>query len=198
MSRYIIIVSGPQGSGKSTQAERASRRYGMPLFEAGLELRDFAEGDTPEALAVRETINRGQLAPHEIVNNLFRQFVHGATEQAGVISDGFPRSMEQWHVIAEVAEEIQAKILGIYVKLSQDTAVERIANRVEIENGKVEKRDDDTPDAIRRRFQIYHTETIPVLNYIRSHHQLIEIDGSPSADDVSQNIFIALDPIVHG
>ncbi len=198
LMKYLIIVSGPQGSGKTTQAENISKKYSMPLFDAGMQLRSFVESQAPGAQEVEKSMNEGILVPHHYVDELFRQFLAANPEAPGYLTDGFPRSLEQWHIIQETIDKLDAKVIGVYIALTEEVAINRITKRVEMIDGVAEKRGDDTPDAIRRRFQVYHKETVPVLNYIREHHQLIEIDGSPSAEEVKEAVLNKLNLVLNG
>lgn len=188
MTRNILVVSGPQGSGKSTQAELIAKRYGLPLFEAGVELRSYVGDKLPGYKEIEQYMEKGLLVPHHYLNELFFRFVDSHDCQQGLVSDGFPRSMEQWHVLESVQKKIQANIIGIYVSVTQEVALERIKKRVEVHDGKVAKREDDTPEALQQRFKIYHEDTMPVINHIREFHQLIEIEGDNSMEEVSEAV----------
>lgn len=194
--KRVIVVTGPQGSGKSTQAERVAEKYGMTLFEAGVELRKFADGPSEDAREVDLAMTSGELVPHHYVDRLFINYVNDHPSAAGVVTDGFPRSFEQWPILDGVAKKLGAQIIGVHITLSEDEAVNRIKNRVERHGSKVEKRDDDNPEAIKRRLQIYHQETTPVLEFIKKNHRLIEIDGAPSIEKVTSSILTALETII--
>ncbi len=195
--KYVLLVSGPQGSGKSTQAERVGERYKMPLFEAGVELREFVQTPGPGVQEVKKYMIEGQLVPHHYVNDLFHQFVTRYSNARGVISDGFPRSLEQWHVIEETCEKLGAELIGLNISIDEATSLARIQSRVEVgEDGQPKRRPDDSPAAVRERLDIYHDQTLPVLEVLKQHHQLFVIDGSSDMDSVSQAVFAALDPIL--
>lgn len=196
MTKHVLLVSGPQGSGKSTQAELIAKRYDLPLFEAGVELRAFVETQKPGVEQVKLVMSQGLLVPHHYVDDLFLEFVDEHTNPSGVISDGYPRSLEQWHIIEKICEKLNAKVVGLNISLEESVAIQRISSRVEAQDGKLVHRQDDTPDAIRERLKIYHEQTMPVLEHIKMHHQLFVIDGAADIDSVSSNVFEALDPIL--
>jgi adenylate kinase len=196
MTKYLIVVSGPQGSGKSTQAESIAARYVMPLFEAGVRLRQYVEDKRPGFEEIERYMEKGLLVPHHYLNDLVFDFVRSENCERGLVTDGFPRSLEQWQVIDAVSRELGAKVLGVYISLSEAVALERIKKRVELHNGVAAKRDDDTPDAIKKRLAIYHEETMPVIDYIRGHHQLVEIDGNGTIEEVTDQVIKKLDRIL--
>jgi adenylate kinase len=141
-------------------------------------------------------MTKGILVPHHYLSELFLRFFETEASGKGLITDGFPRSMDQWHMIDRVDEKIGASILGVFVTLSEEVAIERIKKRVVVRDGVEVKRGDDTPEGLKERFAVYKHETIPVIDHIRSHHRLVEADGSGTVEQVSQSIFAQLDPIL--
>jgi|GEM_PF-5278205 len=196
MTKHLLLVSGPQGSGKSTQAERIAERYQLPLFKAGAQLRAYADSDKPGAAELKAALIEGQLAPHHYVDNLFLNFIEINADRNGYITEGYPRSLDNWHIIEKVCTGQDIEVIGINITIPEETTFERISKRVEVKNGEAQKRADDSPEAIRERLRIYHTQTQPVLDRIKQDHRLFVIDGSPAMDSVSQAIFAALDPIL--
>ncbi|QQG50120.1 MAG: nucleoside monophosphate kinase [Candidatus Berkelbacteria bacterium] len=196
--KYLVIVSGPQGSGKTTQAEMVAKKFDMALFEAGKQLRAYVAAKKPGSDDIESAMEKGVLVPHHYLNRLFVNFTEENSARAGLVSDGFPRSLEQWGTVQEVIESSGMKVIGVFVNLRQETALERIRKRTETLNGQVVHRADDTEEALKQRFATYHAETIPVLEFIREHHRLLEVDGSGSVEQVSEDIIEQLEPLLNG
>lgn len=198
MTKYLIIVSGPQGSGKSTQAEMVAKQFDMALFEAGKQLRAYVAAKLPGFDEIEAAMEKGILVPHHRLNKLFVDFARHHNAKRGLVSDGFPRSLEQWGTVEEAIEQFNLKVVGVFVGLDEKTALQRIEQRTEEANGKVIRRADDTAEALKRRFATYHAETIPVLEFIKAHYQLVEVDGSGTVEEVNLAISQKLEPIING
>lgn len=162
-----IIVMGPQGSGKSTQAELLAKKLNLPHIETGNVYRKLAETD-PEIRKVMET---GGLiddkTTFEVVDKNLAQL------KGGFVLDGFPRTLVQ------AQRELFEVDKVIYIRLSDDEAVARLLKR---------GRDDDEPDIIKERLKLFHERTEPILDYYRKQGKLLEIDGSKPVEEVASQI----------
>jgi adenylate kinase len=188
MSKFLILVSGPQGSGKSTQAELLAEKYGAPLFEAGVELRALVERREPGSAEIEAFMKRGDLVPHHYVDDLFTEFSARNQGEAMLVSDGYPRNLPELTIAERLAGQDGRKIIGVNVDLDETTAIERIISRAKARGEGHEDRPDNAPSAIKERLRLYHEETVPVLDQIKANHRLFVVDGTPSISEVSATI----------
>ncbi len=198
MKRLVLL--GPQGSGKGTQAALLVERKGYACFSMGDALREKQRENTDEGRMVRRLLDEGRLVPNEITNNLIREFV---LRNDTWIADGYPRNMGQ----ADFLDSVARPDAVIVLQLSDDAAVERLGGRRVCPKGHnyhirykppqqegvcdkdglpLKQREDDTPDAIRERLEIYHKKTVEVLEHYRE--ILIEINADQPIEDVHEEI----------
>ncbi|MBU2496898.1 MAG: nucleoside monophosphate kinase [Nanoarchaeota archaeon] len=199
-----IILLGKQGSGKGTQGELISEKYQIPLITAGDLLRKISKEHTSLGKKVKEILNSGKLAPNELTNKIILNEIKSLQS---FILDGFPRSMIQ----ALALEKAKIKLDYIFlIDIDDSLAIERLsARRVcskckEIYNvitkkpkkqsicdkckGKLVQRDDDKPDAIKKRLSIFRKETLPVLNLYKKKSIVHIINGEPKPKMVFEDI----------
>lgn len=167
-----IIVMGPQGSGKTTQASQVAEEFGLPLIDAGDLVRKFAEGNTPEAKAVKEKILSGDLIENEVAARLVKENIENSG-QNGFVLDGYPRSMEQCKIYFPEVDRV------VYISLPDEICIDRLLKR---------GRFDDTNESITRRLELYHQLTEPMLSYFREKGILFEINGNREIPEVHQGI----------
>lgn len=187
-----IVILGPQGSGKSTQAEYLSKRYRLPLFQSGAESRKFAEGSSQEAQTLKDLLKKGKLTPYYLMEKLLRNFLTTNDVSRGVIFDGFPRSLKQTELFQDLATEFGWDVVGVFIDISEATTFKRLAKRVVIKNDKVVPREDDNPVSIRQRLEIYRKETLPVLNWLERRYRLLRVDGEPSIEEITEEVISKL------
>lgn len=188
MSKYLILVSGPQGSGKSTQAELVANNFTAPLFEAGVELRAMVDRHDPGSAEIEAFMKRGDLVPHHYVDDLFTEFAARNQGEKVIVSDGYPRNLPELVITERVAAGDGRVVIGVNVDLDETTAIERIISRAKSKGEGHENRPDNAPAAIKERLRLYHEETVPVLDAIKAKHRLFIIDGTPSIEEVSATI----------
>ncbi len=176
-----IVLLGPQGSGKGTQATLLSQHFGFCTVSVGELLRHEANKTTKRGNLIKETLARGDLVPTKISMKLLQEYMKKNTCNKGIILDGFPRILDQ----AEALDELLTVDIVIELSLSDEQAIQRLTGRLQCKNGhvygtdlppkkkgicdidkeKLTARDDDTPEAIKERLLIYHEETEPLLEY---------------------------------
>ncbi len=183
-----LAIYGPQGSGKSTQAKLLSEKFGIPVISAGQISRQIAAENTPEGKKVKALIEAGNPTPTEILAPRIERAILSPEAKNGFILDGFPRFPDQIEQIVAILDR-QGRQLdhALLIKLSDEEGIKRILSRATIEG-----RTDDTPEAIKRRLDLYHQQTEPIISYFRNLSKLIEIDGSGTIEEVHELILAAL------
>lgn len=172
-----LILIGIQGSGKSTQGNILSEKLGVPYLSSGHIFREMAAEKTSWGRYVKETLNAGFLIPDEKAIPIIEEYLAKPEYTKGYILDGFPRTTKQAEDFSNGVDKV------IYLAVSDKEALWRLSGR--IEEG---VREDNTLQAIRKRIQLFHDVTMPVLDYYRKKDRLIEVDGEKSVEDVTKNI----------
>lgn len=186
--KRCYLVFGPQGSGKSTQAEYISEHLNLPFFDSGRELRAAVESDASWAGEVRELMKKGQLVPNKYLREIIESFMKNHDCSKGIVADGFPRNETQIELLEELIEENSWQVSVFYITLSDQTAQDRLAKRFTIVNGKKVVREDDQPAIVAKRLAVFKKETLPVIEYLGSKYTLYKVDGEPSREDVFKQI----------
>jgi adenylate kinase len=179
-----ILLLGPQGSGKGTQAKRIAEEYGLAHIATGDMLRAAIAAETPLGRVVKPIVESGDLVPDELMVNLIRERLDDEDTRDGFILDGFPRTMAQAEALDSMLNEIGRDLDIVFeLQINDDVAVDRLGKRA-VEEG----RTDDTPDAIARRLSEYHEKTEPLVGYYRLRGNLVGIHGNKPIDDVFSEI----------
>jgi adenylate kinase len=179
-----LLLLGPQGSGKGTQAKRISAEYGIPHIATGDILREEIARGTALGLQVKPTYDSGGLVPDNVMVEIIRSRLSRGDTLPGFILDGFPRTMPQAVALDEMLAEIDRE-LTVVLELQVDDAVsrERLLKRAQEEG-----RSDDTPEAIDERLALYHEKTAPLVGYYRAQGKLVGIHGERAMDEVYSEI----------
>jgi adenylate kinase len=183
-----ILILGPQGSGKGTQAARIAAAYGIPHVATGPILRAAVANGSELGHRVRPILDRGDLVPDDLMVDLIRERLE---HENGFVLDGFPRTVPQAEALDAMLDEIEKPLdVVLLLEVSDDVAVERLLQR-----GAIEHRLDDEPEAIRNRLRLYHERTEPVVERYRSEGTLVAVDGEQSVEDVYAAIEDALNRV---
>ena len=183
-----ILLLGPQGSGKGTQAKRIADEFGLAHIATGEMLRHAIAAGTPFGLEVQPIVERGDLVPDALMIDLIRERLDEEDTREGFILDGFPRTMAQARALDAMLAEIGRDLDIVFeLQLDDDIAVERLRKRA-VDEG----RTDDTPEAIARRLSDYHEKTKPLVGYYRNRGNLVGIHGDRPIDSVFAEIQSAL------
>ena len=206
-----MILLGPPGAGKGTQANALMKKLGVPAISTGDILRDAVERGTPTGLKAKSFMDAGELVPDEVIIGIIVDRLEMQDCKNGYILDGVPRTIVQ-------AEALDARGIEIDIVLSIEISDDEIINRLSgrracpdckaiyhIEANPPKKdgacdvcgavlivRKDDVPDTIRNRLQVYHKETGPLKEYYKSQGKLITVDNIPGVDETTAAIFKAL------
>ena len=183
-----LLVLGPQGSGKGTQAARLSEAHGIPHVSTGEMFRAAIAADTELGRRVEPILAAGKLVPDDLTVELIRERLAEPDAKRGFVLDGFPRTLAQADaldaMLTDVGRELDAVL---FFDLVDDVALERLVGRAQDEG-----REDDTPEAIARRLAIYHEQTEPVVERYREAGVLFALRAGGSVDDVFAEIESAL------
>jgi len=174
-----IILIGIQGAGKSTQGNLLSGKLKIPYLSTGHIFREMAKEKTSLGRYIKEIMNAGFLIPDEKTVEIVSEYLKKSEYVNGYILDGFPRTIEQVRKFENGVGKV------VYLRVSDKEALWRLSYR----NGEnAEAREDETLTAIRRRIELFHQLTEPVLNYYREKGILVEIDGEKSIEDIHKEI----------
>jgi len=174
-----IIILGPQGSGKGTQAALLVEKFGLQHFEAGKILRSIADSDNKYAAAVKTAINSGNLVPDELVRLIAWDFIT-KHKNGGVIFDGYPRSVAQYEHLQDMLMKFGQRIDRVIdLEISKEETIKRLTKR---------GREDDTPEAIKKRLELFWQQTNPVIERAKQEGVLLEIDGERPIEVIHQDI----------
>ena len=188
-----VLLLGPQGSGKGTQAKLIAKTYGIPQVATGDMARELKELDTPLGHEVKEIYDRGELLSDDLIVRMIRDRLSRGDTIPGFILDGFPRNLAQAEALDALLEEVGRSLDVVFEFQIGDREVlmERIAKRA-VEEG----RTDDTPDAIRKRLEIYDRETAPLVEHYRAKHaNVVGIHADQPVDDVFAEVRDALEQV---
>ena len=217
-----IILMGPPGAGKGTQAKRIAQIFKIPHISTGDMLREAVAAGTDLGLKVKEIMDKGLLVPDDLMIDLVRERLSREDTRNGFILDGFPRTVEQAAALDEMLEDLGRKIdVALLVNADEEEVVKRISSRrVCPECGKVYnlltirpkvegrcdndgaeliQRDDDMPETVRARYRVYLEKTEPVIQYYSSNKsQFLEVDGTGEIDVVTDKIVEHLESTRNG
>ena len=186
-----ILLLGPQGAGKGTQASRVSAEYGIPHIASGEILRSEMQAGTELGRRVKDVYDRGDLVSDDLMIELIKTRLAQPDTDAGFILDGFPRTTVQAEALDEMFGDIGRSFSVVFaLQIPDDVAFERLRRRAEVEG-----RADDTADAIRRRLETYHRETEPLVEHYRVRGNLVPIHGDRSEYEVFAEIQSALEQV---
>ncbi|MGB9867165.1 MAG: adenylate kinase [Bacillota bacterium] len=210
-----IVFLGPPGAGKGTQAELMSRKFSIPRIAPGDLFRKAVAENSDLGRTVKEYLDAGRLVPDEITVGLIRARITGDSARAGFILDGFPRNLVQARALEQMLTELGLSLdAAVYITVPVERLVERSAGRMvcskcgaayhvrfnppRVERvcdacgGELYQRDDDRPETVTQRLQVYERDTAPLVEYYRQRGLLKEIDGDQPVEKVFQDIQEAL------
>lgn len=207
----IVVLVGPPGSGKSTQAELLAARCGIPLVEMGEILRDLSTQETPEGREIKRYIDRGLLVPEQVLNHLIAERLQRGNVRRGLILDGFPRSVSQALTFDRMLRDVRQKLDAVVLlEVPENVAAERLSGRRTCSRcgasyhtqfapptrpeicdrcgGMLQLRPDDHPDVVRARQRVFARDTAPLIALYEERGILHRVDASRGVEDVFRTL----------
>ncbi len=181
---HKILLLGPQGSGKGTQAAILSEKLGIPAFSMGQLFRDEVARGGMIADRIGDILLRGDLVPDDIAIVILAKRLQEPDAKKGYILDGFPRNEAQFAAYDQYDQPTDVVVLN----LSKDSALDRIAHRM-----RIEKRADDTPEVIEKRLALYDAESIPMLERGYASRGIVrQVDATGTIEEVAERVWEAV------
>lgn len=187
-----LVIMGPQGAGKGTQAARLAEHLGVPAISTGDIFRANIKGGTELGVLAQSYTARGELVPDSVTNEMVRDRLGQPDATEGFILDGYPRNAAQVDALDAILAELGMSLDAV-VQLTADREelLTRIRRRAEIEG-----REDDTEEAIARRLDIYEEQTAPLTSAYATRGLLVQVDGIGEIEEVGARLVAALEPVL--
>jgi adenylate kinase len=185
-----LILLGPPGAGKGTQAQRLVAKHGIVQLSTGDMLRAAVKAGTPVGTKVKDIMDRGELAPDELVVAIVGDRIEEPDARNGFILDGFPRTVAQAEALERLLHEKHMELDGVVeLKVDESALLRRIENRVAEMTARGEPlRKDDNPEVLKTRLEAYRRQTAPLTHYYQDKGTLRVVDGMAPIDDVTAAI----------
>jgi len=203
-----IILLGPPGSGKGTQGNLIEQTYGFPKISTGDLLREAVQKETRLGKEAEEVMNSGELVKDELVIEIITERLARKDCQKGYVLDGFPRNMNQAHMLEGMKDQHSEVVLDI--RLNEENLIQRLSSRricshcgtiynllvkapglpdtCDVCHAGLVHRDDDQPEVIKERLRVYEEETKPMVEYFQKKENYHKIEGDKDIESVFQNI----------
>ena len=210
----FIILLGPPGAGKGTQARRLAETLGLPHISSGDLFREHLKKQTPLGQLAQQYMAKGELVPDEVTIGMVRDRLAQPDAQQGAILDGFPRTPAQAEALDALLAERRPRVVVPYIRVPEDELVARLSGRLtcrahghifhvrynppkqpgvcDYDGSELYQREDDKPETVRRRIQVYQTQTAPLIDYYRQRGLLVEVNGNAPMDQVTQALLDAV------
>jgi adenylate kinase len=214
MTTFIVLL-GPPGVGKGTQAKILSERTGFAHISSGELFRENLKNQTELGKLAQTYMSKGELVPDDVTIAMIRDRLNRPDCKSGAILDGFPRTPAQADALEAMLEEFKGHVDAVpFITGSEDVLVDRLGGRwtcranghifnekfnppknpgsCDFDGSMLYQREDDKAETVKRRIQVYLEQTSPLITYYREHGKLIEVDGMQSIDVVTQSMMKAL------
>jgi adenylate kinase len=182
---HYIILFGPPGVGKGTQAALVSEKLGLDHISTGEILRKAVNNETDLGKKAKEIMDRGELVPDDIMNGIVKESLEKIKNGNGFILDGYPRTVEQARALDGIFNGLNVNnVKVVYLEADEDEIINRLLKR---------GRSDDNESTIRERLKVYSRSTEPIKGFYEKKHKLIEIDGVGDIDEINKKIISAIE-----
>jgi adenylate kinase len=211
VSELNLVLLGPPGAGKGTQAERLVEDFGLPYYSTGIILREAVAEQSELGREAKEYMENGELVPDELISRAVAERFDSGDADDGFLLDGFPRTVGQAEVLADLLESRGRDLTAVLlIEAPDDEVVRRLSGRrtcakgnhvyhVEFDPPKHEgvcdqdgsrliQREDDKPETVRKRLAVYHDQTEPLIEWYQRKGLLTRFDGTRSPDEVHDRI----------
>jgi adenylate kinase len=211
VSELNLVLLGPPGAGKGTQAERLITDFGLPYYATGNILRAAIEAETELGREAKGYVDKGELVPDELICRVIEERLDSGEADDGFLLDGFPRTVGQAEMLEEALDNRGRSLSAVLlIDVSDDEVIRRLSGRrICVKNGhpyhvefdppknegicdqdgsRLVQRDDDRPETIRTRLEVYHEQTKPLIGWYEEKGLLRHFDGSRSPDEVHGHI----------
>lgn len=214
MPTYIVLL-GPPGAGKGTQAQIVAKTLGLPHISSGDIFRENLKNQTELGKLAKGYMDRGELVPDDLTIAMIRDRLSRPDCAPGALLDGFPRTPAQAEALAEMLEGLQGKVNAVpYIKVPEQVLIERLTGRwtcraqghvfhekynpprqagvCDHDGSELYQRDDDKAETVINRIRVYFEQTAPLIDYYQKAGQLVEIDGAQPIEKVTSDLLAAL------
>ncbi len=189
-----LLIMGPPGAGKGTQATHIADRFGIPAISTGEIFRANVSQGTPLGIEAKKFMDAGEYVPDGVTNAMVRDRIAQPDAESGFLLDGYPRTLAQVGELDGMLDDAGLALDGVVVLTADvDQLVGRLLARAQIEG-----RADDTEEVIRRRQEVYGEQTAPLLDVYGGRGLLLEVDGLGEIDEVRARVAAALDALAAG
>lgn len=212
MTELNLILLGPPGAGKGTQAKRLVEDFGLPYFATGDMLRDAVRDETELGRDAKQYMDAGDLVPDDIIIGVIAEYVQGDDARDGFILDGFPRTIRQAEALEDELSKLERVVTAVLlVDAPDEDVIKRISGRrlcvknqqhvynvhfdppkhegvCDQDGARLIQRDDDEEDKVKRRLEVYHAQTKPLVEYYEERGLLRRFDGTCSQMEVHDHI----------
>ncbi|MCK8817555.1 adenylate kinase [Natroniella sulfidigena] len=213
-----LLLVGPPGAGKGTQAKRLAKKYSIPHVATGDIFREAIKNETPLGKKAKEYIDQGKLVPDEVTVGMVEERLSRDDCQKGIILDGFPRSVDQANALSDILQDLELALDAVVnIDVGDEEVINRLSGRrvcsecgasfhVEFNppqdagvcdecGGELYQRDDDNPETIKERLVVYSEQTSPLIEYYQERDLLLVIDGETTPEQVFERIEKELDAL---
>lgn len=211
----FIVLLGPPGVGKGTQAKILCERTGLAHISSGDLFRENLKNQTELGKLAQTYMTKGELVPDDVTIAMIRERLGRPDCETGAVLDGFPRTPAQADALDVMLQEFQGRVDAVpYITAKEDVLVERLSGRwtcrahghifnersnppktpgiCDFDGSELYQRDDDKPETVKRRIQVYLEQTSPLISHYRHQGKLVEIDGTQSIEQVTESLMDAL------
>lgn len=214
-TRTYIVLLGPPGAGKGTQAQLISEKLALPHISSGDIFRENLKKETELGKLAKTYMDKGELVPDDVTISMIRDRLSRPDCETGALLDGFPRTPAQATALAEMLTGLHGAVKSVpYINVPETVLVERLTGRwtcrscgqvyhekfnpskkagcCDLDGGELYQRDDDKAETVTRRIRVYLEQTQPLIDYYQGQGLLLEVDGTQSIEQVSADLLAAL------